>query len=338
MLTGTRGCATEEAAGVPPACCPLERNMRPPPLLSPAFDENLWVIVKLSGDTPDQWVARCLNLDIISISASPDGALRAVTAAVAACLRGVAPVPRRRPARDDWSVVQLIAREGTHGRPSPEVPATAVAQLRLTTAASSHLLARAAAHVERLPPVWLDQATIAARWRAESRLGLVGLLQTPLARQLRRRSARCGQASPQEQAASSIDMSALPDIIVTTQDFERLQRLVSCSDTTAAERLDAELARAQLLPQTDIPADVVTMNSDVVYEDAASGERRAIRLVYPRDAQATRGYVSVLAPIGSALLGLRQGQEIEWPTPSGRRRLRVLAVPYQPERAGDFAL
>jgi regulator of nucleoside diphosphate kinase len=309
--------------------------MRPPPR-SPSFGENLWVIVKPSGNAAGQWVARCLNLDIVSMSASPEGALRSATAAVAECLRGVLPLPRRRPPRDESFLVQLIAREGTHVRPPSHVPATAAAELRLSTAASSNLLGPAEPHVERLPLAWLDEATIAARWRAESRLGVLALLQGPFQRQLRRRSARCGQASSQK--ASGTNMSSLPDIIVTTQDFERLQRLVSSSDTTAAERLDAELARAQLLPQTEIPADLVTMNSDVVYEDATSGERRAIRLVYPRDAEATRGYVSVLAPIGSALLGLREGQEIEWPTPSGRRRLRVLAVPYQPERAGDFAL
>jgi regulator of nucleoside diphosphate kinase len=309
-----------------------------PSLVSPAFDENLWVVIKPSNDTPGQWVARCLNLDIISISASPEGALRAAAEAVTACLRGLKPLPRRRPVGNEWSLVQLIAREGTHAQPAPGIAASAVAQLRLTTGpATNLLLAPAQPEVERLPPVWLDNETIAARRRAEPARGVLSLLKDPFKRQPRRRSARCGQASTPS-TASGINMSSLPDIIVTTQDFERLQRIVSCSDGNAAERLDAELARAQLMAQTEVPADVVTMNSDVVYEDATSGERRAIRLVYPHDAEATRGFVSVLAPIGSALLGLRQGQEIEWPTPSGKRRLRVLEVPYQPERAGDFAL
>lgn len=133
-------------------------------------------------------------------------------------------------------------------------------------------------------------------------------------------------------------MSNAPEIIVTTQDFERLQRLVACTSNSAAERLDAELARARLVAQTEVPADVVTMNSDVVYEDTGSGERRTVRLVYPKDAEAERGWVSVLAPVGAALLGLRQGQAIDWPVPRGTRRLRVLAVPYQPERHGHFTL
>ncbi len=79
------------------------------------------------------------------------------------------------------------------------------------------------------------------------------------------------------------------------------------------------------------------MNSDVIYEDTASGAQRAVRLVYPKDA-AGHGRVSVLAPVGSALLGLRPGQQIDWPTPGRTHHLRVLAVPYQPERHGDFAL
>jgi regulator of nucleoside diphosphate kinase len=312
-------------------------DMRPS-LVSPAFDENLWVIIKPSNDTPGQWVARCLNLDIVSFSASPEGALRAAAEAVTDCVRGLAPLPRRRPVGDEWSLVQLIAREGSHAQPAPGIAASAAAQLRLTTGpATTLLLAPAQPQVERLPPVWLDHETIAARRRAEAPLGVLSRLQVPFKRQPRRRSSRCGQTSIPSKA-SGINMSSLPEIIVTIQDFDRLQSLVSGSDTDATERLDAELARAQLMAQTEIPADVVTMNSDVVYEDATSGERRAIRLVYPRDAEATRGYVSVLAPIGSALLGLRQGQEIEWPTPSGKRRLRVLEVPYQPERAGDFAL
>lgn len=133
-------------------------------------------------------------------------------------------------------------------------------------------------------------------------------------------------------------MSSAPEIIITTQDFERLQRLIACSDSPAAEQLDAELARARLIAQTEIPANVVTMNSNVTYEDAASGEQRTVRVVYPEDAEVTRGWVSVLAPVGAALLGLRQGQAIDWPTPRGTRRLRVVDVPYQPESHGHYTL
>lgn len=134
-------------------------------------------------------------------------------------------------------------------------------------------------------------------------------------------------------------MAVSPNIIVTAQDLERLQDLLmSCNSTAAAEQLDTELDRALVVPQREIPGDVVTMNSEVVYEELGSGARRTVRVVYPRDANAARGWVSVLAPIGSALLGLRVGQEIAWSMPAGVRRVRVVAVPYQPEASGDFSL
>jgi regulator of nucleoside diphosphate kinase len=308
-----------------------------PSSLSSAFDENIWVIAQRAGDTPGQWVARCLNLDVVSISSSLQGALRAASEAVADCLRpGSAPLPRRRPQQREWSLVELLVRDGAHGQPPQGLEATAAAQLRLVRSSDATGLALGAQRVEQLPLVWLEDRVIAARQRSSALMRTLDFFKAP--HPVRRRSARCGQPCPPGPSARGIAMSSLPEIILTTQDFDRLQRVVSAASSSAAERLDAELARAQLVAQTDIPADVVTMNSDVVYEDAKSGERRVVRLVYPRDAEADRGWVSVLAPIGSALLGLRQGQEIEWPTPSGQRRLRVVAVPYQPESRGDFAL
>jgi regulator of nucleoside diphosphate kinase len=133
-------------------------------------------------------------------------------------------------------------------------------------------------------------------------------------------------------------MSIAPEIVVTAQDLDRLRHLLSSNGSPAAERLDRELARAEVVAQADVPPDVVTMNSDVTFEDVDSGVRRTVRLVYPGDADAELGRVSVLAPMGSALLGLRGGQAIEWPTPGGIRRVRVVEVLYQPERSGDFEL
>lgn len=125
-------------------------------------------------------------------------------------------------------------------------------------------------------------------------------------------------------------------IIVTDLDLQRLRTVLDHHDVPTAEALDAELHRAVVVPQREVPADVVTMNSDVLYEDESTGARRTVRVVYPRDADAGRGWVSVLAPIGSALLGLRVGQHIDWNVPAGRRRLRIVDVPYQPEAAGDL--
>jgi regulator of nucleoside diphosphate kinase len=131
-------------------------------------------------------------------------------------------------------------------------------------------------------------------------------------------------------------MVVLPSIIVTDTDIERLRALLACEGSPALDHLDAELARARIVPAREVAPDVVTMNSDVTYQDDTSGAQRTVRVVYPRDADVELGRVSVLAPLGQALLGLRVGQEIDWRMPRGVRRLRVLAVPYQPEAAGDF--
>lgn len=127
------------------------------------------------------------------------------------------------------------------------------------------------------------------------------------------------------------------DILITDVDLERLRPVIDQHDSPASDSLDAELRRATIVSQRDIPADVVTMNSEVVYEDCATSTQRQVRVVYPKDADASAGKISVLAPIGSALLGLRVGQSIEWQVPTGKKRLRVVAVKYQPEAAGRYA-
>lgn len=127
-------------------------------------------------------------------------------------------------------------------------------------------------------------------------------------------------------------------IIVTELDFERLMPVLDQDGTPAAEALEAELHRAIVVPQGQVPADVVTMNSDVVYEDCSTGARRTVRVVFPREADAARGRISVLAPIGSALLGLRIGQEIDWQLPAGPRRIRVVEIRFQPEASGALDL
>lgn len=125
------------------------------------------------------------------------------------------------------------------------------------------------------------------------------------------------------------------DLIITTLDLERLRPLVDQHGGHAAELLDLELHRARVVAPGCVPADVVTMNSEVVYEDCETLARRTVRVVYPQDANASAGRVSVLAPIGSALLGLRVGQEITWRVPNGHKRIRVVEIAYQPEANGD---
>jgi regulator of nucleoside diphosphate kinase len=125
---------------------------------------------------------------------------------------------------------------------------------------------------------------------------------------------------------------------VTSQDLERLQALIPLHATAAVEQLDSSLATAEIVPAQHIAQDVVTMNSEVIYEDLTSGAKRRVRIVYPAQADAQRGWVSVLAPLGAALLGTRTGCEVEWPMGRALRHARVLEVPYQPEANGDFDL
>ena len=131
-------------------------------------------------------------------------------------------------------------------------------------------------------------------------------------------------------------------LIVSVRDMRRLEALLASPAGAAAPMaalLEGELVRADVREAADIPADVVTMNSEVVCIDEESGKEFVVRLVYPQDAgsgqKTGQQRVSVLAPIGAALLGLSVGSSITWPLPGGREtRMRVKAVTYQPEAAG----
>ncbi|PTL79281.1 nucleoside diphosphate kinase regulator [Vitiosangium sp. GDMCC 1.1324] len=126
-----------------------------------------------------------------------------------------------------------------------------------------------------------------------------------------------------------------PRIVVTSTDMERLRTLIDTTAGDQAETLDAELLRAEVVDPTQVPPDVVTMNSRVVYRDEDTQETREVTLSYPKDASLEQGRVSVLAPVGAALLGLSVGQEIEWQQPGGKhKRLRIVSVTYQPQAAG----
>ena len=134
-------------------------------------------------------------------------------------------------------------------------------------------------------------------------------------------------------------MSTQPSIILTRLDVQRLEQLIeSLEETTPGlEALQAELDRAeQVVSHEDVPAGVVTMDSKVHCREEVSGKDYHLKLVYPKDAGA-EDTVSILAPIGSALLGLQVGQHIDWPAPGGKTlKLTLLAVAYQPEAAGEY--
>lgn len=130
-----------------------------------------------------------------------------------------------------------------------------------------------------------------------------------------------------------------PAIVLSSLDADRLEQMLDTPpyrDAPGAAQLRAELERAQVVESASLPSDVVSMNTTAECVDDASGQQHRLTLVYPRDADAAHGRVSVLAPVGSALLGMRVGQSIDWPTPGGRTlKLRVTAIHHQPEASGQ---
>ena len=134
-------------------------------------------------------------------------------------------------------------------------------------------------------------------------------------------------------------MNTAPSLILTRLDVQRLEQLIGSQDnpTPGVLALQAELDRAeQVVGHDEVPAGVVTMNSRVHCREEGSGKDYHLTLVYPQDA-GPEGTVSVLAPMGSALLGLQVGQHIDWPAPGGKTlKLTLLAVEYQPEAAGEY--
>ena len=133
-------------------------------------------------------------------------------------------------------------------------------------------------------------------------------------------------------------------IYVTELDYNRLNGLIDRTrerngiDREYLNKLEAELDRAEVVDTKDIPRDVITMRSKVRLKDLVSGESNTYSLVFPTEADFSEGKISVLAPIGTAILGYRQGDTIEWSVPSGLRKLKVEEVLYQPEAAGDHSL
>ncbi|EPX56885.1 Regulator of nucleoside diphosphate kinase [Cystobacter fuscus DSM 2262] len=137
--------------------------------------------------------------------------------------------------------------------------------------------------------------------------------------------------------------TSAPTVRVTAEDMQRLRvvvdRHLDGSLAAAAEQLDGELERAVVEPQEQIPPDVVTMRSRILFEDVDTGRRREATLVYPEEADIEQSKISVLAPAGLAVLGLKKDDIIEWPLPNARRtRFRIVEILYQPEASGDFHL
>jgi len=139
-------------------------------------------------------------------------------------------------------------------------------------------------------------------------------------------------------------MSQDRTIYVTRYDMERLEKLLAGTsawgeeDKAFLKDLRHELDRAVVVDPREIPTDVVTMNSRVHLSDLDTGQDLVVQVVFPKDADLASGRISVLAPIGTALIGYRAGDTVEWKVPGGVRRLEIESVLYQPEAAGDYLL
>jgi len=129
-------------------------------------------------------------------------------------------------------------------------------------------------------------------------------------------------------------------IFITQSDLGRLQQLIDSSkgsrhrDKPQLDSLQIELDRAVVVDSKAIPRDVVTMNSRVRVRDLDTQEEFVCQVVFPGDADLKKNRISVLAPIGTALLGYSAGSTIEWKVPSRMRHIYIMEVEYQPEAAG----
>lgn len=131
-------------------------------------------------------------------------------------------------------------------------------------------------------------------------------------------------------------------LYVTETDFKRIRGLLgslksfSERDIENVRKLDAALSQAKIVNSRDIPRDIVTMNSTVTIRDNMTNEKMIFTLVYPENADYKKGRISIIAPIGSAILGCKIGSIIEWKIPKGVKRMKIEDIHYQPETAGDY--
>jgi regulator of nucleoside diphosphate kinase len=132
-----------------------------------------------------------------------------------------------------------------------------------------------------------------------------------------------------------------PSIFITTKDIEKLRDLIRKAYHTEyrgsdyLKKLAEEIEKASMVQPDRIPADVITLNSTARLVDRETNEEMIYTLVFPEDADTSQGKISILAPIGTAMLGYKAGDTFEWDTPGGKRIIRVKEILYQPEAAGD---
>ncbi|RPI04798.1 MAG: nucleoside diphosphate kinase regulator [Ignavibacteriae bacterium] len=133
-------------------------------------------------------------------------------------------------------------------------------------------------------------------------------------------------------------------IYITDSDHKRLTALLGSQNMQNGthkeflNNLRRELDRARVVPSEDIPEDVVTMHSQAILTDLNTGEKVECTLVFPGNADFDKNKISILAPVGTAIIGCRVKDIIDFEVPAGRTRLRIERILYQPEAAGDLHL
>jgi regulator of nucleoside diphosphate kinase len=131
-------------------------------------------------------------------------------------------------------------------------------------------------------------------------------------------------------------------IYITQVDADKIRGLLWNAESTDyrgspyLKNLKEELNRAIIVEPQKIPSDVITMRSTAALRDVETGEEMNYTLVFPEDADLGQGKISVLAPIGTGMLGYHVGDTFEWNTPSGRRVIHIERIIFQPEADGDF--
>ncbi|MAX67753.1 MAG: nucleoside diphosphate kinase regulator [Bacteriovoracaceae bacterium] len=128
-------------------------------------------------------------------------------------------------------------------------------------------------------------------------------------------------------------------IFITEKDYLRLTNLMGSHTDHNFEDLEIELDRASIISDNDVPKDLVTMNSKIKFLDLKTNKDSIITIVYPQNSNTNEAKISIFAPLGSALIGLKKNQEINWKFPNGKTKsLKVLEILYQPEAAEDWHL
>ncbi len=132
-------------------------------------------------------------------------------------------------------------------------------------------------------------------------------------------------------------MNKSKTIIVTQADYNKLMDLIQSlsheerASRPALKELESELQRAEVTSDEDVPDDTITLNSRAILEDVQSKDQLDLTVVMPEDADIDTGKISILAPLGTAMLGYRVGDEFEWEIPAGRTRYRIVSLAFQPE-------